>query len=897
MSTKTLRKRIALVAVSALGAGMLTLVNLPAASAASGLSVTAPAAAKASVAFKLDILGSSANGSPFSVGMAGTIAIAPGTLSQPSGGDLKEDDATIFTAASTGTYPYYSALTLETSTDTAGTYSFTLYADLDADGLFTSADPSQAVSFVVGGAATQLVASQSTVNANQGSRVTITYTALDASNRKTLLGDGDNTVEGTAAELINAANPVLLMNLASTGGTATGEALLYASGGPVDNTVRTASTVVASTGTDAAGQLELSAAPYASGTTYAYGEAGAYVATADSQVAAASYVPASGTYKVVVNTGTATGTITVKSKFGTTSALGVYTNTASATDLTITVSTVTTPVGSEILGLSATQLGTDATSTTLATTNSGALTTVQVAALKVDVAQPKVTFTLAKASSTSTYGIYVYRNNTGASAGGNNVTLTANTTNTIPYGELNEGFRRVTLVDGAASFDVTNLTPNAGEQYSVILVKSSAAPSASAANAYALVNVTYEAPTTNSANSVISPASAVRKYGESTAMTVKVRDQFDQPIKNRVISYTVSGRNPVTTAVQATTGADGNAVITLNDSAALTSTALSDTVTVDLYPLVAPSVYTETLIITYNSVGTVVSAVTLTDDDGATDTVIEYDADPSNGTGQVVLTATVLDSNGLGLPGVPVTINLPADVKLVATYAASGSTDSAGQFATRVYSTIKGTKSITASAGGKTSTATTMKYVQGSTADAIAKTARYLTLTSSESTSKSEGIVQMVATAKDVYGNTVAGVEIKLTENGAGRFLVQSGSNSSVTSFTDASGTVSVDVTSTAAESGDNTISAAFTGNYSNAGTSTDITGDGDYLSLANYIGTTSVAGLTAGNETASAKITFSGSASATAITNAEVLAAIVKLIASINKQITALQKLLTKKK
>ena len=60
------------------------------------------------------------------------------------------------------------------------------------------------------------------------------------------------------------------------------------------------------------------------------------------------------------------------------------------------------------------------------------------------------------------------------------------------------------------------------------------------------------------------------------------------------------------------------------------------------------------------------------------------------------------------------------------------------------------------------------------------------------------------------------------------------------------------------------------------------------------FVGTFKIAGET----DASAKtVQYRVAASGASISNAEVLAAIVKLIASINKQIAALQKLLTKKK
>jgi hypothetical protein len=184
-----------------------------------------------------------------------------------------------------------------------------------------------------------------------------------------------------------------------------------------------------------------------------------------------------------------------------------------------------------------------------------------------------------------------------------------------------------------------------------------------------------------------------------------------------------------------------------------------------------------------------------------------------------------------------------------------------------------------------------MKHVQGSTAILIAQKARSIVVSSDAASTKSEGVIQIIATAKDLYGNAVAGVEIKLSENGVGRFMVQSGSNSSVTAYTSTDGTVTADMTSTAGESGANTVTGEFTGNATGA---VAVTSPADWLSLAGYVGTTAVSGAAAGIEKATQSVTFAGG-SAT-VSNADVLKSIVALIASINKQIQALQKLILKR-
>jgi hypothetical protein len=302
---------------------------------------------------------------------------------------------------------------------------------------------------------------------------------------------------------------------------------------------------------------------------------------------------------------------------------------------------------------------------------------------------------------------------------------------------------------------------------------------------------------------------------------------------------------------------------------------------------------TETAILTYNAVGSVVANVTLTDNQ-ASDAVIEYDTNPTNGTSSVTYTATVLDANGLGLPGIPVTLNVPTGVTVFALDDASGTTDASGQYAVRVSSNLAGTYSFTATSGGKTSSATTQKWTQGIVdATGAPASARKLVLSSSTPSARAEGIIQMTAKVTDLYGNPVANVQVTLTENGVGRFLVQSGSNSSVTAFTDTNGVVTADITSTGAESGTNRVVAGFTGSYSNAGTAAAITSP-QYLDLAGFVGSTVVAGAFAGNETSAATVEFGGGTAT--VSNADVLKAIVSLIASINKQIAALQKALLRR-
>jgi len=887
MSTKTLRKRIALVAVTALGTGLLSVVAVPSANANTTLVVTAPVASRNGVATTIDLIGSTVGGLPINQAQARLAKIMPGTLVQPSTSTYFVENAVIDASADDGgTWPDLTGMPLAVTPTTAGTHSFSIYIDQDADGVVDATEPRGSTSFVVGGTATQLILSQSAVSVTRGQKVTMTLTALDALNRRTLLNSGASTVAGTAAELVNAASAAILVGVNAS---AVAEAIPVSLGGHSGNSAVTASVLKASATPDVAGEMEVTVLP--TGITNVFGEAGTYDGTDGSQDAAGTYVPRLGAYTFAVNTAASSSTITVTAQVGTTDASGVYTNVLTATSsATITIATaLTAPAANLSLGIASTQTG--VSDTTAAATLGSTTTTTVVNSITANVAQPTINFTLSLASGTGTYGVYVMPNASNATASSNNGSISANATKTIPSGELDGRFQRVTLSDGLGTFAITNPTPAAGESYTVFVLSNAVVPTNSSGNVFVSMGVTYAAPATSTSNSSVNPPAATVKFGDPITLTVKVRDQFDVGIANRVISYTVAGRNPITTAVLATTNAAGDATITLADTAGTTAAPGTSTVTVELNSAVAGT--TETAILTYNAVGSVVGSVTLTDNQSS-DAVIEYDANPTNGTSSVSYTATVLDANGIGLAGVPVTLNVPTGVTVFALDSASGTTNAAGQYVVRVSSNLAATYSFTATSGGKTSSAITQKWTQGAvSATGAPASARKLVLSSSTPSTKAEGIIQMTAKVTDLYGNPVANVQVTLTENGVGRFLVQSGSNSSVTAYTDIAGVVTADITSTGAESGTNRVVGSFTGSYSNAGTAAAITSP-QYADLAGFVGSTVVAGAFAGNETSAATVEFGGGTAT--VSNADVLKAIVSLIASINKQIAALQKALLRR-
>jgi len=368
MSTKTLRKRIALVAVSALGFGLVSAV--PAAQAAGGLVITAPGAARVSTAFSLELAGSTIGTIALTETAVATIRIVPGSLVQPTSGGFVEGAATLdasfpgtASAASSGEYPFYSSLTIAGITPgAAGSYSMSLWTDLDGDGEVDSTEATGDFSLVVGSTPTQLIASQSSVSANVGSKVTITLTALDAANRKTLIVSGAGTLSAASDEELDGDSGVILVNV-------TGGATVLANQYIASNDATTASTVAAAGTTDATGVVELdhsASTSWSTGTTYAFAEVGPYDGTQGSQNPAGSYDSETGNYTMTVYTAGATTDVTVAASFGTTDANALFTSTALTSTLTISRATVTAPAATTTLGISSSQTLVDSVLTTAA---------------------------------------------------------------------------------------------------------------------------------------------------------------------------------------------------------------------------------------------------------------------------------------------------------------------------------------------------------------------------------------------------------------------------------------------------------------------------------------------------------------------------------------------------
>jgi len=281
-----------------------------------------------------------------------------------------------------------------------------------------------------------------------------------------------------------------------------------------------------------------------------------------------------------------------------------------------------------------------------------------------------------------------------------------------------------TVVGAAASTAVTMTGASGGSKGTNVLTATPAGPIAAAAK-----------------GKITIAANLVNRYGVAIA--------------SAPVTATVAGRNTVA-ATALVTDADGNVSFSYTDAG---TTATNDTVT---FTNASSSDANATATVTVSYSTAAVSTVTITGGDttdskaNATVSVKPIAAGDGTEAGAVAITATVKDANGSLLIGVPVTFSVAGTGVAIPTTGVTVYTGSAGTAASSVYAWVAGTYTYTATAGG---VSTTGKITFGSI---TAANARVLSAT----------VEGNVVTAKvvDRFGNPVKGVTVYATKSGAGYF-------------------------------------------------------------------------------------------------------------------------------
>jgi len=303
-------------------------------------------------------------------------------------------------------------------------------------------------------------------------------------------------------------------------------------------------------------------------------------------------------------------------------------------------------------------------------------------------------------------------------------------------------------------------------------------------------NVTSAASAVGSGTTtVLSPASSLRlATGGSVTYSVSVRDQFRNLLPSTAVTISFSGRNSAKTSVVTATNASGVATYTFTDAG---TAGTSDTIT-----FTASGSNNTSATITYGTTtaGSVIVSTPSTNAYNATTTTPGADKYPqtfseiSAGDGAEVnavsVYALVKDANAVALAGVPVTFSVSGTGCAVPSNYVTAITDATGLATSSLYAWLAGTCVVTATSGGKSASANSYWSQTG------AAESRSLSATVSGNS--------IIATVKDRFGNTIAGVPLKanrVSGSGTGGF----GGSSSATGTTDSNGQVVFDVTGGAA--------------------------------------------------------------------------------------------------
>jgi len=308
----------------------------------------------------------------------------------------------------------------------------------------------------------------------------------------------------------------------------------------------------------------------------------------------------------------------------------------------------------------------------------------------------------------------------------------------------------------------------------------------------------------------VSVAAVNATLGATTTIKATIVDKFNDAMPNQTLTMTVAGRNANALGVVKISDANGMATFTLTDAA----TSGSDVVTISggtgSTANVATIVYLanakpSTLTVTTpDSASTIAGTVTSPID------ATKAGADNTTATVSVV----VKNSDGALLTGVPVTVAVSGNTGAgvyndgLGTDYATVYTDASGKATSYIWSHLAGKATVTFTSGAVTATGD-VYFAQEATS-----TARTITA------SVAGNIVK--ATVKDRYGNAVKGAAVDATRTGTGYF--GNGSSSVAGGLTDKNGEIEFIVNGSAV------VTVAF-----------NTTTYGQSASAAGYVGTTIV--------------------------------------------------------
>jgi len=429
-----------------------------------------------------------------------------------------------------------------------------------------------------------------------------------------------------------------------------------------------------------------------------------------------------------------------------------------------------------------------------------------------------------------------------------------------------------TDADGNIDLTITNSAPLAGAVATVLITGYgyTAGTSRGTSAGSTTVTLTWAAPVATTL-SVTDPVASIKvKTGTTNVLTVRVRDQFGTNMAGQAVqpslSSTSSNYSATTTYAAITTGSAGTATFSLTDAKAVD--AKSDVVSFASVSNSAatPATYTLSYVATLPVVATMTgfynndwntAASTLIPSTGiygatgtGTQLTIEDARDLSksltafadgNDDDMVRVRFRAVDSTGAAATGAAVTItaptgghvlnssNLPASTRTAAV-------DASGDVVFQIMATAPGALTFTITSG------TVSTSVSLWVAIPTAAAGRTVAITGATTATANGDGIPMTVTVKDRYGNAVTGVNLTLSASGAAAFA---GGATTQSFTTDATGTYTFMAKSFVAAGGAGTYKVS-------AGNATDAASPAGYSGGAEVDST-----LAAGISSATATVTF----------------------------------------
>jgi trimeric autotransporter adhesin len=326
----------------------------------------------------------------------------------------------------------------------------------------------------------------------------------------------------------------------------------------------------------------------------------------------------------------------------------------------------------------------------------------------------------------------------------------------------------VAATTGLGTLTVTSAAMSNGNAFTASVASTTAAA----------IVVTAETASSAASTIAVEPNSVIKAaFGASSVLSAVLKDQFGAAVANHVVTVSTTGRNASTSNTTLATDADGRVTFTRTDAGTSATTNKQSVVTF------APTSGTSaTVTINYVDSGLGVATVALetpTSDDTAATGVTYSDINASSTAGAYTaataqtITATVTDVNGTLLVGIPVTFSTASAGAAVVSTSATVYTGADGTAAASVYGWTAGEKTFTATVGTKSATGT-VAYRQGGATGTNSPT-EVRTISAVATGNK------IVVTAKDRFGNVVQGVALFATRTGNGTFGGGSNTNGQTT--------------------------------------------------------------------------------------------------------------------